>query len=153
MHETVWSGMEWPGMACHGVAWHGGLKWHVMECHGATHDGLGWVGGASPGGCCLSSQPSARPGWQPRKSAAKVVAASQQVKRGNEETRNAGTQERRNAGTQERWVSSPGIEPRSAARAATREDHYTTSDSNDEEYQRSRIYCRVWMEDCETLEC
>ena len=66
-------------------------------------------------GRVLSSQPSARPGWQPRKSAAKVVAASQQVKRGNEETRNAGTQERRNAGTKERRMSSTRFELGTAA--------------------------------------
>ena len=84
------------------MAWPGGLRWHVIG-HEAARRGVARHGlQAARRRLRGAGRPLRRPRRRTRKTAAKIIAASQQVKRGNEETRNAGTQERRNAGTQER---------------------------------------------------
>lgn len=36
---TLGAGMQWPGMAQHGSAWHGMVAWHQQECQAVgTHN-------------------------------------------------------------------------------------------------------------------
>ena len=149
----VWHGVAWHGMTRHGLAWRA-----EMACHGMRRHGMAWRGVACwlrVAWWAMSVRPLARPRRRRRKRRSKNprrVSTSETRRRGDEETRRRGTQERRNAGTKERRCR-PGIELGSAAPAAKREDHYTTGELNDGVYQRRRIYCGVWMEACETLEC
>ena len=143
----VWHGVAWHGMTRHGLAWRA-----EMACHGMRRHGMAWSGVACwlrVAWWAMSVRPLARPRRRRRKRRSKNhprVSTSETRKRGDEECRNAGTQERRNEGAKN---VVHGIRTRDGCTAAARDDHYTTSDSNDEGQKKSQIYCKA-LEDCGT---
>ena len=140
-----WCGMAWREMACtrqYGVVW-SGLAWHVTAWHGMEgSNGMSWNGMARPmmawdglaahrrAGVVVVAISEARMATKKKRSkSCRRVSTSETRRRGDEERRNAGTQERRNEGAKN---VVHGIRTRDGCTAAARDDHYTTSDSNDE---------------------
>ena len=144
----VWHGVVWHGMTRHGLAWRA-----EMACHGMRRHGMAWRGVACwlrVAWWAMSVRPLARPRRRRRKRRSKNprrVSTSETRKRGDEERRNAGTQERRNEGVVPESNSGRLLQQPSAKTTILR------ASSTMEYTRRRRIYCVVWMEACETLEC